>query len=96
MSFDQQVNGGSVNSNGVGADLLVVTNDYAFLRQIQQDQSLWTALAGFIDDYNIERFARCAQTLGDAIERHDPRRDCIAAGIHVQPRADSRNVNTHE
>src|SRR4029077_9968378 len=64
------------------ADLLVVADDEDGLPQVQRDQRHYVALAGFVDDDNVETRGAWVKVFDHAGKRHDPDGNGPAALAH--------------
>src|SRR5579871_5996365 len=86
ISVLQIGNGLGGNSRTVRADLLIVAHHDHFPGDIEQKQTVDAELARLINDDEIETSRRRIDHFRHEVTRHDPRRDGIAALVHVLPR----------
>src|SRR6266446_1854787 len=76
---DEVLNDAQILTDGGGAYLLVVTDDQDGFSQIERDESHDIALAGFVDDDNIEASDTRVEIFNDAGQRHHPNGNRAAA-----------------
>src|SRR4029077_6291359 len=79
--------------DGRGADLLMVADDEDSLTKVQGDQRHNVALAGFIDDDNVEASGAWIEVLYHARKRHDPDGNGPAALAHFSCRFGAQKGN---
>src|SRR5260370_11240018 len=93
---DEVLNYAQILTDGRRADLLVVADNKHRLAQVQGDQRHHVALAGFIDDDNVETGGVRVKVFDHARKRHDPDGNGATTLAHFSGRfgAQERNANS--
>src|SRR4029077_17550291 len=92
---DEVLDHAQILADGRRADLLVVADDEHRFAQVQGDQGHYVALAGFVDDDNVETTSGAVKGFDHAGKRHDPGGNCAAAVAHFSGRFGAQKGNAN-
>ena len=93
MLLHQCSNLASVDESAFWRNLFVVSDNYALLGEVLQNQTLRASLAGFVNDHHVEDFRLCFDLFCHPVKRHDPRGNSITALLHVLARVPTMRLS---
>src|SRR5258708_7547359 len=91
---DEVLDDAEILADGGRADLLVVANDEDGFAEIESDQGHNVALAGFVNDDDVEAGGARIEVFDYARKRHDPDRNRAAAFGHFPGGFGAKESNT--